>query len=1197
MLRYFIFLLLPFTMMAQTKKEYQGLLWKISGNGLEKPSYLYGTMHVSNRVAFHLGETFFDALESADIIALETNPEFWVKDLTTSKLYHDFFSASYGTSSGRYPLYGSFIPKEPKQKELEYYLSRDQDMLNSLLYRNNTYDQNFEENTYLDLFIFQTGKKKNKKIVALEDYEESFKSVLMANRADPDAVRITERQAKSLLGNFSNWNDLMEDAYRKGNLDLLDTITSSTNPGKYHRKYMLDDRNEIMANGMDSLMKIGVVFTGVGAAHLPGNRGVINMLREMGYTVEAVDRDITTQSMGKKDEIDEIIYAQPIIDFVSDDKFISTKAPGKLVKFISQPYQEYVFADMANGSFYSIRRISTFGLVYGRDESFYLSRMDSLLFENIPGKIIDKKNITVSGYPALDITNQTRQGDFQHYQIIFTPLETIICKVGGHKEFAKSEQPEIFFKNIKLNPLKAAEIYTPQFGGFNVNMPGEVRTELYEAAFYNPNYTFWAQSADSDKNYYATGLRQYYDFDYLEEDDFELTYIAKKIGQEKKLDLDTVYLLNNGKRDFARFQLSNKKEQPIFGEVHLEGPKYVFLLTTNPNEQERLSFFKSFEFTNWKYENGFEEYQDSVFHITMAAPKDINNYDSFFQNLRRNQYSSKKKENHEYRGSTNMKMIVNEPTGEQVKIRFESMGKYGSAKSLEDFWKHRERNFKDGSLKILKDTTLYTIEKPGYLSQAREYWLTDTNTERTIRVKHILENDALFSIAAGADNQSSISPFVEKAFASFRPTGDTVIGMPVTDSRADLFFDDLLSGDSVRVFEAKNSISSIRFREQDASKIKDIVVNFKFEGFTRTERLNLLNRLAWLEDDENIPFLEQLYYSNIDSSAYQFMILETLADFETKKANKAFLKLILDEPPFTSNEYTYSNLINELDDSIQLAPMMYPGLLGLTDFEDYRPHVYDLLSTLVDSGLVKPSHYREKYNTILRFAKVELKKQRAKDERINTYNSYSSNSKSNLELYNTLLIPFAGKRAVREHYTNVLKLSNKVVLANQLALISPYFDVPDTIWNYLCKDPQAHFITYEYLSEVNQLNLLSPENLEKVNLAKAMIPNYNNNNFDSIHFIRTEPVSIKPFPALVYFYRTKKKDDKLWALRYVVVEDKADMDADYVISKKGENYNRSIDDIDEIIDDTLNEIETYQRRRAEGGGRYYDDYEYYEDEW
>ena len=51
-------------------RMYQGLLWEISGNGLDKPSYLYGTMHVSKKVAFHLSDTFFIALKNVDKVAL-----------------------------------------------------------------------------------------------------------------------------------------------------------------------------------------------------------------------------------------------------------------------------------------------------------------------------------------------------------------------------------------------------------------------------------------------------------------------------------------------------------------------------------------------------------------------------------------------------------------------------------------------------------------------------------------------------------------------------------------------------------------------------------------------------------------------------------------------------------------------------------------------------------------------------------------------------------------------------------------------------------------------------------------------------------------------------------------------------------------------------------------------------------------------
>ena len=56
-------------------RKYPSLLWEISGNGLKKPSYLFGTMHVSDKLAFHLGDSFYNAIKSSDVVALETNPE------------------------------------------------------------------------------------------------------------------------------------------------------------------------------------------------------------------------------------------------------------------------------------------------------------------------------------------------------------------------------------------------------------------------------------------------------------------------------------------------------------------------------------------------------------------------------------------------------------------------------------------------------------------------------------------------------------------------------------------------------------------------------------------------------------------------------------------------------------------------------------------------------------------------------------------------------------------------------------------------------------------------------------------------------------------------------------------------------------------------------------------------------------------
>lgn len=76
MKRTFIILLifLPYLLMAQPpvkKKKYPSLLWEISGNGLKKSSYLFGTMHVSSKMAFHLADSFYIGLRNADMVALK----------------------------------------------------------------------------------------------------------------------------------------------------------------------------------------------------------------------------------------------------------------------------------------------------------------------------------------------------------------------------------------------------------------------------------------------------------------------------------------------------------------------------------------------------------------------------------------------------------------------------------------------------------------------------------------------------------------------------------------------------------------------------------------------------------------------------------------------------------------------------------------------------------------------------------------------------------------------------------------------------------------------------------------------------------------------------------------------------------------------------------------------------------------------
>ncbi len=73
-------------------KKYPSLLWEITGNGMKKPSYLIGTMHVSSKLAFNLPDSFYIAIRNAQMVALETNPETWQEDMSK----YDLGGGGYG---------------------------------------------------------------------------------------------------------------------------------------------------------------------------------------------------------------------------------------------------------------------------------------------------------------------------------------------------------------------------------------------------------------------------------------------------------------------------------------------------------------------------------------------------------------------------------------------------------------------------------------------------------------------------------------------------------------------------------------------------------------------------------------------------------------------------------------------------------------------------------------------------------------------------------------------------------------------------------------------------------------------------------------------------------------------------------------------------------------------------------------------
>ena len=192
--------------------------------------------------------------------------------------------------------------------------------------------------------------------------------------------------------------------------------------------------------------------------------------------------------------------------------------PGKLTQIVNfETIKYYIYADMINGSFYTVARLKHFGPPFNVSTPQMMQKVDSLLFENIPGKIITKKEITSNnGLKGFEIVNKTRRGDEQHYQIFFSDLEMIMFKLGGKQSYATGSESKQFFNSIQFLPKTQNTIeFSPKTKGFTVKVPanysytknsGSGQRGLTEDLYaYNSN----------QKQFYGVKHAVYNDFEYL----------------------------------------------------------------------------------------------------------------------------------------------------------------------------------------------------------------------------------------------------------------------------------------------------------------------------------------------------------------------------------------------------------------------------------------------------------------------------------------------------------------------------------------------------------------------------------------------------------------------------------------------------------------------------------------------------------
>jgi len=386
------------TQIVNREKE---LLWEISGNGLKEKSYLFGSLHSNNKAVFNLADTVYVALENAKTIVLETDIFSLFETLDTRK----------STSSSLFDKNGK--PYTASNEASKTYFGSEDGMPQFL-------DAYFQE------YCYNAGKR----FFALE----TVKSQLELSFDIPIAQR---NLVNNQLSNFLQ--EKLIDLYLKGDINAIDRfMRSNLSTQKELYDKIIVKRNIAMTIKLDSLLKTKTsVFCAVGAGHLAGSEGLVNLLRSKGYRVRPVLWTISEIPIAAKKSV------RSKRGYVFRDE-----SSGLIVNFPGKPYAKrqkdgsfiLKYCDLGQGNSYEVTIIPY-------DENLSFEEMAAIYIASPPNSPYVRKSLD-DGTEIFEGLSDTYPEGLSWVQIQVSDAYFAVIKTYGGNKFMHSDRPKKFFESI-----------------------------------------------------------------------------------------------------------------------------------------------------------------------------------------------------------------------------------------------------------------------------------------------------------------------------------------------------------------------------------------------------------------------------------------------------------------------------------------------------------------------------------------------------------------------------------------------------------------------------------------------------------------------------------------------------------------------------------------------------------------------------
>lgn len=433
------------------------LLWKISGKGLANPSYLFGSIHLSDERVFNLGDSVYQAIAKTDGLAIEINPdeigayaikEFMGAEETNAKKIVDILPPE------SFQEYAALLEKKLGKPAKDI---TTVDVLNGKNKWMSNYMTEGSMSSFLDAWLYQLARKQGKWLGGIEDIQD-YESAKDGTFGITDIKELLLTDEKPQIDKTV---ETMINIYLRQNIDSIEMSMRTPDSSGFEKSMVR--RNLKMARRIDSLMQIRTMFFTVGSAHLSGMYGLINLLRNNGFILEPVYSSSYIHAKNyqvKEKPIEWTEVKHKNYRFLNQGNPAFTKMYGIM--------DMHFYFDIAEFAAYTVFSIPI--NLSNRNKDSLLNQMRDNIF-GASGEPTEEK-FSRNGYEGKEYI-MDEEGQYMRIQMIPYENMLLMAMVNGQDPTKISpENIKKFFNSIEIYPNTTAQIDTSQFYHFSIKNNG-----------------------------------------------------------------------------------------------------------------------------------------------------------------------------------------------------------------------------------------------------------------------------------------------------------------------------------------------------------------------------------------------------------------------------------------------------------------------------------------------------------------------------------------------------------------------------------------------------------------------------------------------------------------------------------------------------------------------------------------------------